>query len=62
MPTVRIEKDVTVSWRMEVDGQEYTRYSAGVWYRWYGESLEPEFSRETELEKLFVENGGEHVS
>lgn len=35
------------------NGIEYIRFSGGCWTRWYGESLEQEYTDERELEKIF---------
>jgi hypothetical protein len=35
------------------DGHTYMRFSASNWYQWHGESLEPCFSKEEQLEAAY---------
>lgn len=56
MPMTRIEERTQTYHECEVDGVRYERYAAGSWYQWMGESLEPVYSREEELEAMFQES------
>lgn len=40
---------------VETDEGNYVRFGPGAWYEWMGESLEPTFYYEEDLEEAFQE-------
>lgn len=47
-------KEVTETYHTVYVGDiEYRRLAANSWWRFYGDSLEPEYSAESELEHIF---------
>ena len=45
-------------WHVEIGDSDYLRFGPDNWYKWYGESLESEYSCEN-LEKVFREANNE---
>lgn len=47
--------DKFTSFTVETNDGSYVRSEGGGWQKWYGDSLECEYSREEELEAVFQE-------
>lgn len=51
---MKIKDSITSTYqRIEMEDGDYIRFSDNSWYRWYGESLEPCFFEEQELEQAY---------
>lgn len=50
---VTIEEVIEIYYTVYVGDVEYRRYAPNSWFRYYGDSLEPVYSEESELEHIF---------